>query len=296
MDIGGTHVSACVANVATGELVPESRVGAPVESSGDSAAILSQWCAAAKKALKHCEIKSLTGMGLAMPGPFDYEHGISHISGLGKYESLYGLNVRHLLKEGLGLPSVPIIFRNDAQCFLLGENWHGAATGCRNLIGITLGTGFGSAFMRDGVCVENGPGVPKEGWFYLVPFGAGIADDYFSTRGLLRSYRVRGGGSIADARELAGRAGSDQLARVVFEEWGGLLADFLAPYVRESAPEKIVIGGNITRAWELFAPSLTATLDHKCPGVSIVQSALFEDASLLGAARLPLLYKEPAKA
>jgi len=47
---------------------------------------------------------------------------------------------------------------------------------------LTLGTGFGSAFMVDGNLVKNHPEVPENGVFYDKSFLGTIADECFSTR------------------------------------------------------------------------------------------------------------------
>jgi glucokinase len=46
----------------------------------------------------------LDGIGLAICGPFDYEKGISKITGLDKHESLYDINVKQSLQKSLELP------------------------------------------------------------------------------------------------------------------------------------------------------------------------------------------------
>ncbi len=56
-----------------------------------------------------------------MPGPFDYEKGISFIKDQNKYESLYGLNVKEMMAERLGVSTDHIRLMNDAGCFLQGE-------------------------------------------------------------------------------------------------------------------------------------------------------------------------------
>ena len=56
-------------------------------------------------------------------------------------------------------------------------------------LSITLGTGFGSAFISDRIPIVDGPLVPKIGCVYHLPYRDGIADDYFSTRGLLGRYK-----------------------------------------------------------------------------------------------------------
>ena len=293
MDVGGSHVSACLMECGGAAPVDGSLVRLSADPEGAADEILGQWCNAARGSLSYLGDRRLLGIGVAMPGPFDYPGGISLIQGVGKFDKLRGANIRVMFKDGLGMPSVAVVFRNDAQCFLLGEAWHGAATGCTDAIGITLGTGFGSAFMRGGRCVEAGRGVPPETWFYRVAFGGGIADDAFSTRGMLRLHLARGGACAADVRELAARAAKEEIARDTFVEFGDLLGGFLGPFVRDFAPQALVVGGNIARAWELFGPALVARVAEADPGARVVPSELMEDAALIGAARLPLMEKEP---
>ncbi|MEI7633410.1 MAG: ROK family protein [bacterium] len=294
VDVGGSHITASLAETSSGKLIANSKTAMPVNSSGSKESILSQWSAVILKAAGFAQKTPLDGIGLAMPGPFDYERGIALMKDLGKYDNIYGVNIRAELKARLGLPKTPILFRNDAQCFLLGECWRGAAVGCSDAIGVTLGTGFGSAFLRNGLCVEDDPGMPPQKWFYNIPFRGVIADDCFSTRGILRAYRRRSGREAADVRALVRLAPDDPHAIAVFHEFGAMLAEFLAPFVRKFAPQTLVIGGNIAKAWGLFAAPLLDGIRKACPEVAVAQACLFEDAALLGAARLPLLYREPA--
>ncbi|MEZ4637552.1 MAG: ROK family protein [Caldilineaceae bacterium] len=76
-------------------------------------------------------------------------------------------------------------FRNDAEAAIVGEARFGAGRGLHRLIGLTLGTGSGSAFLIGGVPQIGGPGVPPNGWIYPLLFEGTQADDVFSIRGLL---------------------------------------------------------------------------------------------------------------
>ncbi|GAB4321600.1 MAG: ROK family protein [Candidatus Sumerlaeia bacterium] len=301
LDIGGTHVSAGAVDLAAGRIVPESRITLPVDSAGSAEAILAAWTQAASHAIATGrrwaasagagERTRPAGGGLAMPGPFDYERGVCWIKGVNKYEALYGMNIREILVQRLGLGSdEPLVFRNDAVCFLLGECAWGAARGARNVIAVTLGTGLGSAFQREGRVVESGPGVPPEGWFYSTPWGDGTAEDCFSTRGLLRRYGEAGGTPAAGGvKELAGRADAGEvLARRVFSSFGRELGEFLAPWARAMPAEVIVVGGNIARAWAWFGSEVQSALAAEAPAVRVRRTALWEDAALLGAAWLPI--------
>jgi hypothetical protein len=55
----------------------------------------------------------------------------------------------------------------------------------------------------------------------------------------------------------------------------------------------VVIGGNIARAWKWFGESLLSGLSDSPVPVDLKPSILFEDAALLGAALLPLRFREP---
>ena len=294
MDIGGSHAVAGVVSLEGGSLVEGARERVTVDAGGDAASILAAWADALRRALDRSRVGAIAGAGIAMPGPFDYDGGVCYIRGLAKYESLYGVNVRGEMKERVPqLRDVPVIFRNDAVCFMLGEAGFGAARGFGNVIVITLGTGFGSGFLRDGAIVEGGDDLPPGGWFYDQPFRGTTAEEYFASRGLLARYAAAGGRPVPGVRELADAATSDPLAARILDDLGSSLAEFLAPWVALFQAHCVVVGGNVARAWERFGPALCRGLGGRFPQVAVRRSELFEDAALLGAARLPLLFREP---
>lgn len=289
-DIGGSHISCGLFDLLTGDRIQGGQVHAAVDSSAGAAEILSVWLRALEESRAAAEGRPLAGVGFAMPGPFDYPGGISLIRGLGKYDSLFGVNIRTEVQSGLGLTGhTPVLFANDAECFLLGEAWRGAISGARTAIGLTIGTGFGSAFLRDGEVATEGTGVPENGWLYNAPFRGGIAEDWFSGRGLTRLYTGKASATQAiTAREIATRAGAgEQHALEVLAEFGALLGEFLLPLLRDFRPDAIVVGGSVSRAWEFFAPSLGKVLCHGEHEFLLRPSALFEEAALVGAASLP---------
>lgn len=293
MDIGGTHAVAGVVRLDGGSLVEGARERVSVDAAGDAIPILEAWAGALRGALEASSVASIAGAGIAMPGPFDYDGGVCYISGLAKYESLFGVNVRSELKERVPqLRDVPVIFRNDAVCFMLGEAGFGAARGFGNVIVITLGTGFGSGFLRDGAIVEGGDDLPPGGWLYDQPFRGTTAEEYFASRGLLARYAAAGR-AVPGVRELADAAVHDPLAARILDDLGASLAEFLAPWVAVFRAHCVVVGGNVARAWERFGPAMCRGLGRQFPQLAVRRSQLFEDAALLGAARLPLLFREP---
>lgn len=292
IDIGGSHISAAPLLHPEGTLVREGLVSLPVDAAAAAEVVLGTWADALRRALGAAPAgRELLGVGVAMPGPFDYPNGICLMEGVAKYDALHGVNVRRELKAAAALPGpVPMVFLNDAACFLLGEAAGGAAAGVERVIGLTLGTGFGSAFLAGGRIVESGPGVPEDGWLYSAPFRGSTAEEWFSGRGLLALCERETGVRHATVRELASQARRGGGEGRVLRLYGRLLGGFLAPWVEGFSARLVVIGGNISRSMDLFGGELQAVLGKD---VLTAASALGEEAALVGAGMLPLNYAEP---
>lgn len=122
-------------------------------------------------------------------------------------------------------------FLNDATSFAIGEAWQGMGKGMQRVVVITLGTGFGSAFLDGCIPVVSGEQVPKEGCLWHLHYQDGIADDYFSTRWFLEEYQTKTGNKIADVKALTDKAASDSTARDLFAQFGQNLAECLDPWL-----------------------------------------------------------------
>ena len=121
-----------------------------------------------------------------MPGPFDYVNGISLFKGEnGKYENTYGMNVPKMLNDFLALPEqIKCRFINDATAFAIGEDQVGKAKNYKRSLSVTLGTGFGSAFIKNGLPVVEGEEVPEGGCLWHLPFENGLAGGFLKKRGV----------------------------------------------------------------------------------------------------------------
>ena len=281
VDVGGTHVTAAVVDVARERVIDASRVRGNVDSGAAAHTILAAWADTIRRSLAAARVEPIGGVGFAMPGPFDYPRGISLMRGHGgKFASLFAVHVRQWVAGALGIDPMRVTFRNDAECFALGEAWLGAGRGAGRAVAITLGTGLGSAFVRDGAAVTSGDEVPPDGQLWCVPLDGEIAEEQFSARGLLRRFARRGGQQLEDVAQLARRAPQDASARATFEQWGEALGEFLRPWLGRFGAQRLVVGGSIARSWPLFAEPLS----RACGGVEVRPASLFEDAALIGAA------------
>jgi glucokinase len=225
--------------------------------------------------------------GIAIPGPFDYARGVALFEGVGKFDALHGVDVGAELSERLEQPRESLTFINDASAFVLGEWLAGAAQGVDRVLGITLGTGVGSAFVRDGVLVEDGDDVPPHGHVYLLTYDGRPIEDTVSRRALLRRYTdiAEAPANGLDVRDLADLARvGDTAASLVFREAFRALGETLAPWVERFGAHAVVIGGSIAGAWDLVEPPLSAGLgDALRLGECSVVRARAPEAAVLGA-------------
>ncbi len=139
-NIGGSHISRGCFNVALSRLIGEEGLTRSVPTNdADPMAGLVHLVRMAKAI--HGE--SRRGLSLAVPNPFDHARGISRMRH--KLVSFYGLNLKRILSEESGIPEPDILFVNDADAFLLGAI-SALDISAGPTVGITLGTGVGSAF------------------------------------------------------------------------------------------------------------------------------------------------------
>jgi glucokinase len=284
-DIGGSHITCAAVDLVSGKILRDTISERSVNNQALAGEIISVWADALSSAISKVSLKNVKGIGFAMPGPFDYVKGICYIRGVAKYENLYGLNVAEAIATALSVPEGFLIrFMNDASAFAVGEAWAGSASEYTRSLSITLGTGFGSAFISNRIPIVDGPEVPRIGCIYHLPYRDGIADDYFSTRGLLGRYKKVTGIELNGVKELAGMAATDKIVSDLFTDFGENAGLFLAPWLKKFKAEILVIGGNISHAYNLFGEVFENTLKKENCNCEVALSKLKEDAALLGSA------------
>jgi len=279
LDVGGTHVTAAQVRLPDVRIQPGSRTRLALDPDAGREEIL----AVLGRAARAVHTPRVRRWGVSVPGPFDYAAGVARFAGVGKFESLYGVDVRAELARHVP-DAGTIAFLNDASAFLLGEWRAGAARGHRTCVGLTLGTGVGSAFLHAGTIVEEHPDVPSEGRVDLLRYDGAEIEETFSRRALLRAYGA-GAASDFDVKELIERAGEGEArARAVLDTATRALGDTIAPWLARFAPSCLVIGGSIARGWPLLEPVLTACFAGLPALRHIAPTQLGDDAALLGAA------------
>jgi glucokinase len=273
-DVGGSHISAAVFDREGCTVHGVVTQGYPSEQNIDTflGVLHSLGTSAAQGET------DIPAVSIAMPGPFDYERGVSWMQH--KLPYLYGFDLRHALAARLGRADSEVRFLNDAAAYLLGEISAGSAQGVNRAVAITLGTGVGSAFAVDGHVMREGTGIPPGGEIWNFPYQGGILEDQISTRAIRQSYKSRTG-EDREVADIAAAAAQDGNAAEIFTDFGRTLGIALRTVLSDFGPQVVVLGGGISRSAELFLEAAQAEVDN--PRMELRVSLLGEIAPLVGA-------------
>lgn len=277
VDIGGTHITAALVNTQSGTIISGSMIRKAVQSQEEASRVIDTWASAIEAAWRtHHVALAERRIGIAMPGPVDYETGICYIKDQGKYDQLYGLNLKELLATRLGIRPAHIRMMNDAQCFLSGEIAGGAIRGSKSALGLTLGTGLGSAWYHQNKVVDAD--------LWRMPFKGLIAEDLLASRWFVQRYALQSGHELPNTKTLVERIPQDPSITEIFQEFALQMADFIEEVLPSHPAEVIVLGGNIAKSHPYFLPELENALGERSIGIPVRIAVLGEDAHIIGAA------------
>jgi predicted NBD/HSP70 family sugar kinase/mannose-6-phosphate isomerase class I len=293
IDVGGSHVSAGLVTVTNINELSFETIHKPIDSSSNAITIIDSLSSVINEAIG--ENKNIKSIGIAMPGPFNYQKGISEIHGVGgKFSNTFGLNMALALKNKINLPiDTEILFANDAHCFAKGAA-HLVNLNKKPTICLTLGTGFGSAFLNNNNLVFKDENIPAQAAFYCEVYKDSIADDYFSSRWFLNEFFKITGNTAGSVKDIAEMAEKDDFIKSIFVTFGKNLADFLLPWLKKFTCEQVVIGGNIAKAWHLSAAVFAKTIAENKYNVNVLICENTEKFIICGAALLAEEKKQTA--
>lgn len=288
LDVGGSHVASAVVHLEQRCLLPHSLHTLAIHPQATGAQLLDTWSQAALLAWNAAGQPALTHLGVAMPGPFDYQRGVSLLQH--KFADLYQQPVGPGLQQRLAIPGLTLRFGNDASLFTLGEVWAGAAVGYTRVMGITLGTGLGGGFVDHGQVLYHHPQIPPEGAIWNLPYRQGIAEDWVAGPALTRQFAQQTGQELPPVEIAALAQNGHPKALETLATLGYHLGQILRPWIERFRPDCLVVGGNVARAWPYFCQPLLQIL---APLTQVKVSLLLTQANLLGAAALQVSKERP---
>ncbi len=251
--------------------------------------------------------EKLLGIGIGAPGPVDDKDGsVIEAVNLG----WHNYPLKDMLEKETGLP---VQVENDANAAALGEMWKGAGGGSRDLVCVTLGTGVGGGVIANGSIVHGANGAAgeighitavledgfpcncgKTGCLETVASATGMVRVALSGLGMQSSV-------LADLQAEKGNLTSkdivtcalegDAYALEVIDRVSFHLGFTLANLANALNPEKMVIGGGVSRAGDILLKNITKyfqiyTFTAVKQSTEIVLAELGNDAGVIGAAWL----------
>ena len=125
--------------------------------------------------------------------------------------------------------------------------------------------------------------IPNNGELYNWPYKDGVAEDYFSSKALLRQYIELTGIQVEGVKTIKEHADSqEQKAIHLFSDFGKALGVFLLHWSNQCGIKAIVIGGSIVGAWDYFYPSMKEVFSNAQNDCSIIPSKNPEQSSMIG--------------
>ncbi len=282
VDLGGTNIKAALVSP-QGKIIKKCEI--PTEAEKGEKAVISKIISS----IERIKDKKIMGIGIGSPGPMDYKKGV-----ITNPVNLPFKNVplKKIIKNTF---KAPVFLDNDAKCFTLGEAVFGSGKRYENVVGITLGTGFGCGLVINkkiyhgrGNATEFGHTTIEHDGVKSKSGNNGSIEEYVASRGITALFD--GKASPKEIYSLALKG--NKKAIETYNKIGHYLGVGMANVIYAFDPDILIIGGKISNAWEFFNKSMNKTIKERyfSKPCKIVKSEL-KDAGILGAAALVLKNK-----
>lgn len=277
VDLGGTNIRAGIEK--------EGNVLSPRKELFNTRLSLEETLAQLISFIRPLVQPGVKGIGIGVPSVVDIEKGIVYnVVNIPSWECV---PLKDIMEEEFDLP---VSINNDVNCFVLGEHRFGLVKGLKNVVGVSSGTGLGSGIIiNNQLFPGSNCGAGEIGLLHYLDHNI----EYYASGNLFRVFYD------TTAEEAHQRAlNGDLKAMDYWKEFGIHMAEALKSVVYTYDPEAIVLGGSLSKAYDLFKNAMHASmLDFTYPEsikrLKIYQSQN-ENITLLGAAALAGLNIIPA--
>ncbi|HTG93593.1 MAG TPA: ROK family protein [Pyrinomonadaceae bacterium] len=247
---------------------------------------------------------TIEGIGISLPGLVDS-------GGTKLYVPQFKWRDIPLVEEVSAQIGLPVSLENDANAAALAELWFGRPEirEVRDFILVLVEEGVGTGIVFDGQVYRGEAGAAGEFGHMTIGSGAPVAcasgsrecwEAFASERSALARYRNlmenRNGGtnpSFGDLMDLA--LHDNDAARIALTETAHYLGIGIANLIRGLAPEAVIVGGPIVRAWPVISEQIQNTVESSIcrglPSTRIIASTLGPEPTLMGALSLVLASK-----
>jgi predicted NBD/HSP70 family sugar kinase len=247
---------------------------------------------------------SIESIGVSLPGLIDPATGTAIYVPYFKWREL---PVAAMISSATALP---VTIDNDANAVALAELWFGRpeVSDARDFILVLVAEGVGTGIVFDGQVYRGERGAAGEFGHMIIGTHAPVAcscgnrdcwEAFSSERAALARYRTligQGEDFTIDFKELIDRAlAGESHAKSALVDMALCLGIGISNLIVGFSPEAVVVGGEITRAWELVEDAFKQTIEHSIrrglPSARILPSTLGPEPALRGALSLVLASK-----
>ena len=223
-------------------------------------------------------------ISFCFPGPADYPNGIiCDLANLPLFRG--GVALKNMLENEF---KVPVYINNDGDLFAYGEALGGVLPEInamlekagnhkryKNLVGLTLGTGFGGGVVLNGHLLQGDNSAGAEVWCMRnILYPQTSAEDSISIRGVRRVYAREAGIEFNEAPQpfdiyeiaLGNKEGNKDAALKAWDEFATVLADIIAN-IATVIDGIVVLGGGLSGASKIFMPKVVELLNTAYPGL-----------------------------
>jgi glucokinase len=306
IDIGGTKLAAGIVNV-EGRMLARAEV--PTLAKEGLEPVLGRIISLGQTLLEAAEARRdpVQRVGVGCAGPVDVQSG--RVFNPPNLPGWIDVSLSERIQRALNLPTV---LDNDANAAGLGEFLYGAGRGARNLVYMTVSTGIGGGIVLDGkvwhgfkdaageighiTVMADGPicGCGNRGCLEAVASGTSIARRAREALAAGRPSRLRDMPALTSADVSALAREGDVLAVELWNETIRYLGIGVGAVITFLAPERVIIGGGVTRAGEFLFQPLREEVRRRVKlvpvdSVPILPAELGPDVGILGAAAVAMV-------
>ena len=268
IDLGGTKILIALVNKETGEIL--NYIKKKTKKDKGPKNIIRKMIEGIEELLQESgkKLDEISSIGVGAAGQIDREKG-SIIAAPNL--DCYDLNIKDILIEKF---HIPVFVGNDVEIAALGEQKFGAGKGCKDFVCIFVGTGVGSAIIKDGKIITGATGTAGEIGHMIVDLngrqcacgGHGCLEAYASRsaierriEGALKKGRksvildyLESGKSISSGMIQKSIERDDELVLQYVTEASEYLSGGIASIINFINPELIILGGGLIDAVDYF--------------------------------------------
>ncbi len=307
IDLGGTKILTALVNKETGEVIHSVKKKTKKDKGPKN--IIKKMIDSIEDLLKESKIpiEEISSIGIGAAGQVDRENGILLAA---VNLDCYDLNIRQKINEYYNLP---VYVGNDVEIAAIGELKFGAAKGYKDVVCIFVGTGVGSAIIKDGKIIKGATGTAGEIGHIIVDLNGrpcacgahGCLEAYASRsaiekriEGALKKGRhsiildyMESGKSITSHMIHDSIEKGDELVIQCVNEAAEYLSGGIASVINFINPELIVLGGGLIEAVDYFyqlviKKSKAKSLPVPATKIEFKKAALGDYSGVVGAAFL----------